>query len=90
MKPTTRVLLGLASGAAIGLTLAWSNPALAAKVAAFVQPVGKLWLNALRRAYPEAEALYQAVRPLPTAAAVESVLRQASGRSGGAGAAMQR
>ena len=50
----------------------------------------KLWLNALRRAYPEAEALYQAVRPLPTAAAVESVLRQASGRSGGAGAAMQR
>ncbi len=48
MKPTTRVLLGLASGAAIGLTLAWSNPALAAKVAAFVQPVGKLWLNALQ------------------------------------------
>ena len=48
MKPTTRVLLGLASGAAIGLTLAWSDPALAAKVAAFVQPVGKLWLNALQ------------------------------------------
>lgn len=48
MKPTTRVLLGLASGAVIGLGLAWSDPALAAKVAAFVQPVGKLWLNALQ------------------------------------------
>jgi Na+/H+-dicarboxylate symporter len=48
LKPTTRVLLGLASGAAIGLTLAWSDPALAAKVAALVQPIGKLWLNALQ------------------------------------------
>ena len=48
MKPTTRVLLGLASGATIGLLLAWSDPALAAKVAAVVQPVGKLWLNALQ------------------------------------------
>lgn len=48
MKPTTRVLLGLASGAAIGLTLAWSNQLLATKVAAFVQPIGKLWLNALQ------------------------------------------
>ena len=48
MKPTTRVLLGLASGAAIGLTLAWSDPSLAAKVAALVQPIGKLWLNALQ------------------------------------------
>jgi Na+/H+-dicarboxylate symporter len=48
LKPTTRVLLGLASGAVIGLTLAWSDPALAAKVAAFVQPIGKLWLNALQ------------------------------------------
>ena len=48
MKPTTRVLLGLASGAAIGLTLAWSDSVLAARVAAFVQPVGKLWLNALQ------------------------------------------
>ena len=48
MKPTTRVLLGLASGAAIGLILAWSNQSLATKVAAFVQPIGKLWLNALQ------------------------------------------
>ncbi|HEY5970791.1 MAG TPA: cation:dicarboxylase symporter family transporter, partial [Pseudoxanthomonas sp.] len=48
MKPTTRVMLGLASGAAIGLILAWADTALAAKVAALVQPVGKLWLNALQ------------------------------------------
>lgn len=48
MKPTTRVLLGLASGAAIGLTLAWSDQVLATKVAALVQPIGKLWLNALQ------------------------------------------
>lgn len=48
MKPTTRVMLGLALGAMIGLTLAWSDPLLAAKVAALVQPAGKLWLNALQ------------------------------------------
>ncbi|HEX7801783.1 MAG TPA: dicarboxylate/amino acid:cation symporter [Pseudoxanthomonas sp.] len=48
MKPTTRVMLGLALGAVIGLTLAWSDTALAAKVAALVQPIGKLWLNALQ------------------------------------------
>lgn len=48
MKPTTRVMLGLALGAVIGLTLAWSDTALATKVAAFVQPIGKLWLNALQ------------------------------------------
>jgi Na+/H+-dicarboxylate symporter len=41
-------MLGLAAGALIGLTLAWSDPALAAKVAAWVQPIGKLWLNALQ------------------------------------------
>ena len=48
MKPTTRVLLALALGAGIGLSLAWSDPVLAAKVAAWVQPIGKLWLNALQ------------------------------------------
>lgn len=48
MKPTTRVLLGLVSGAAIGLALAWSDRSLALQVAALAQPVGKLWLNALQ------------------------------------------
>ncbi|MDR6840526.1 dicarboxylate/amino acid:cation symporter [Pseudoxanthomonas sacheonensis] len=48
MKPTTRVMLGLAFGAVIGLMLAWSDTSLATKVAATVQPIGKLWLNALQ------------------------------------------
>ena len=48
MKPTTRVMLGLALGAVIGLVLAWSDTLLAAQVAAVVQPIGKLWLNALQ------------------------------------------
>jgi Na+/H+-dicarboxylate symporter len=42
------VLLGLVSGAAIGLTLAWTDPSLALRMAALVQPVGRLWLNALQ------------------------------------------
>jgi Na+/H+-dicarboxylate symporter len=48
MKPTTRVMLGLALGAVIGLVLAWSDTSLATQVAAMVQPIGKLWLNALQ------------------------------------------
>ena len=32
----------------IGLPLAWSDPALALQVADVVQPIGKLWLNALQ------------------------------------------
>ncbi len=48
MKPTTRVMLGLALGAVIGLALAWSDTSLATQVAAVVQPIGKLWLNALQ------------------------------------------
>ena len=48
MSKSTRVLLGLLLGAGIGLVLAQSDPALAASVANAVQPVGKLWLNALQ------------------------------------------
>jgi len=48
MSNTARVLLGLFLGAVIGLSLAWIDPALAGKVADFVQPVGRLWLNALQ------------------------------------------
>ena len=48
MTLTSRVLLGLAAGAVIGLALAWIDPALAGRVADFVQPVGRLWLNALQ------------------------------------------
>lgn len=45
---TSRVLLGLFLGAAIGLALAWWDAAVAASVAAAVQPIGRLWLNALQ------------------------------------------
>ena len=45
---TSRVLLGLVLGAVIGLALAWWDAAAAAHVAALVQPVGRLWLNALQ------------------------------------------
>ena len=48
MSPTARVLSGLAAGAVIGLALAAWNPAVAEQVAAVVQPIGKLWLNALQ------------------------------------------
>ncbi|MCA1713930.1 MAG: cation:dicarboxylase symporter family transporter, partial [Gammaproteobacteria bacterium] len=48
MSATTRVLLALAAGAVIGLLLAWLDAGLALAVADAVQPVGRLWLNALQ------------------------------------------
>jgi Na+/H+-dicarboxylate symporter len=48
MSPTARVLGGLAAGAVLGLVLAAWNPAAAVQVADVVQPIGKLWLNALQ------------------------------------------
>ena len=48
MSATTRILTGLVAGAAIGLLLAWLDPALGVRVADIVQPFGKLWLNALQ------------------------------------------
>lgn len=45
---TSRVLLGLLLGAVIGLALAWWDATTAATVAAAVQPIGRLWLNALQ------------------------------------------
>ncbi len=48
MSATSRVLTGLGLGALIGLALAWSDPALAVRIADVAQPVGKLWLNALQ------------------------------------------
>ena len=46
--PTTRVLLALAAGAAIGLALAHWTPEMAATAASVAQPVGRLWLSALQ------------------------------------------
>lgn len=48
MSATTRVLLALVAGAVTGLLLAWFDPALAARVADAVRPIGTLWLNALQ------------------------------------------
>lgn len=44
----TRVLLALALGAVAGLALAYSDPQLGARTADVVQPIGRLWLNALQ------------------------------------------
>ncbi|MBL0163688.1 MAG: cation:dicarboxylase symporter family transporter [Xanthomonadales bacterium] len=48
MSNTARILLGLALGAVFGLGLAWFDPAVARTVATLVQPIGRLWLNALQ------------------------------------------
>jgi proton glutamate symport protein len=48
MSATSRVLTGLAAGAVIGLLLAGWNESVALQVANIVQPIGKLWLNALQ------------------------------------------
>jgi Na+/H+-dicarboxylate symporter len=47
-SPTTRILLGLVIGALSGLLLAWFDPTLASASADVVQPIGRLWLNALQ------------------------------------------
>ncbi|MFN7182683.1 MAG: dicarboxylate/amino acid:cation symporter [Thermomonas haemolytica] len=48
MSQTARVLAGLAGGLLIGLLLAWQAPELGLRIAAAVEPFGKLWLNALQ------------------------------------------
>lgn len=48
MSMTSRVLLALVLGALVGLALAWGDAALAVRVADAVQPIGRLWLNALQ------------------------------------------
>ncbi|AGG90467.1 dicarboxylate/amino acid:cation symporter [Rhodanobacter denitrificans] len=48
MSATTRVLVGLAAGALIGLLLAGWDETVALQVANVAQPIGKLWLNALQ------------------------------------------
>jgi Na+/H+-dicarboxylate symporter len=48
LSHTTRVLLSLLAGAVIGLLLAFFDASLATQAAAFFQPIGRLWLNALQ------------------------------------------
>lgn len=48
MSTTTRVLLALLLGAAVGLGLYFWNQGTASTVAGIAQPIGKLWINALQ------------------------------------------
>ena len=48
MSQTARVLAGLVAGILIGMLLAWQAPDLGLRIAAIVEPFGKLWLNALQ------------------------------------------
>ncbi|HMM67000.1 MAG TPA: dicarboxylate/amino acid:cation symporter [Dokdonella sp.] len=48
MSMTARILTGLASGALVGLLLAWFDPQWADRAALIAQPIGRLWLNALQ------------------------------------------
>ena len=48
MSATARVLVGLVGGALIGMLLAFLDPALGEIIANLVQPLGRLWLNALQ------------------------------------------
>ena len=45
---TARVLIGLAAGALVGLSLAHWLPATAGTAVAIAQPLGKLWLSGLQ------------------------------------------
>lgn len=47
-SPTMRILIGLVAGAIGGLLLVWFDPAMASASADVVQPIGRLWLNALQ------------------------------------------
>lgn len=48
MSLATRVLLGLVAGLALGLALAPAETGAAASMLAWVEPVGALWVNAIR------------------------------------------
>jgi len=48
LNATTRVLIGLVLGALAGLALDAYDSAVAVKVADWIQPLGRLWLNALQ------------------------------------------
>jgi len=48
MTPTRRVIIALAAGAAGGLAISASQDARLLSIASFVEPVGKLWVNAIR------------------------------------------
>ena len=48
MSLTTRVLLGLALGLALGISIAPADTGLAATAVTWIEPIGGLWVNAIR------------------------------------------
>ena len=48
MSLTTRVLIALAAGVGAGLVLSEISPAISVKTAAFVEPIGTIFVNAIR------------------------------------------
>jgi Na+/H+-dicarboxylate symporter len=48
VSQTARVLTGLVAGIVLGILLAWLAPDTGLRIAAVVEPFGKLWLNALQ------------------------------------------
>lgn len=68
-----KTLLGLLLGALVGLVLASTDPGLANQVSQWVQPIGRLWLNALQ----------MTVVPLVTALVILGVNNASSAASSG-------
>ena len=48
MSATARVTIALAGGLAVGIAAAWSGSAALARAATALEPVGMLWVNAIR------------------------------------------
>ena len=47
-SPTVRALVGLALGLVVGALITWSNSTIGARFTAVVEPIGTIWVNALR------------------------------------------
>ncbi|HVX38304.1 MAG TPA: dicarboxylate/amino acid:cation symporter [Gemmatimonadaceae bacterium] len=71
MSLTTRVLLALAAGLLGGLALSAANPAIAQPIVAVIEPVGTIFINAIR----------MTVIPLVVASLIVGVGTSTSGRS---------
>ena len=48
MSLTTRILIGLVAGLVIGLRLSPADAGAAAVAVAWIEPIGALWVNAIR------------------------------------------
>lgn len=71
MSLTSRVLLALAAGLLAGLALSATNPAIAHPIVAIIEPIGTIFINAIR----------MTVIPLVVASLIVGVATSTSGRS---------